>query len=252
MTLAEIMAGLGASQAVGGARTGALLTQTAEGERRQLLDAQRRLEEQQKDRGRKAKRREKRRGVGRLLGSTIGFLIGGPAGAAIGSGLGQAGAAATQRGGYKLGDVSSGLGEGMFFKGGRADISSAERDTNRYLDEANQGFLTNIAASAASDFLTFSSLGKLGGAEKYGAIAAGEGGRGEALKQMFRDNIFDFSKKGMNTLPDYMNMNQFAENQRSGALLKGSQALDKFIDPEAYKFRDSSNFIDMISQGRFG
>jgi len=259
MTLAEIMAGLGASQAVGGARTGALLTQTAEGERRQLREAQRRLEEQQKDRERKAKRREKRRGIGRLIGSAAGALLALPtgglslaAGAALGSAVGQTGAALSQRGGYKLGDVSSGLGEGMFFKGGRADISSAERDTNRYLDEANQGFLTNIAASAASDFLTFSSLGKLGGAEKYGAIAAGEGGRGEALKQMFRDNIFDFSKKGMNTLPDYMNMNQFAENQRSGALLKGSQALDKFIDPEAYKFRDSSNFIDMISQGRFG
>ena len=196
MTLAEIMAGLGASQAVGGARTGALLTQTAEGERRQLREAQRRLEEQQKDRERKAKRREKRRGVGRLLGSTIGFLVGGPAGAAIGSGLGQAGAAATQRGGYKLGDVSSGLGEGMFFKGGRADISSAERDTNRYLDEANQGFLTNIAASAASDFLTFSSLGKLGGAEKYGAIAA-EKGRGAALGELFKENIFDPIKSGL-------------------------------------------------------
>ena len=188
MTLAEIMAGLGASQAVGGASTGALLTQTAEGERRQLLDAQRRLEEQENERKRKARRREKRRGIGRLIGSA--------AGAALGSAAGQAGAALTQRGGYKLGDVSSGLGEGMFFKGGRENISSAEREINRYLDEANQGFLSNIAASAASDFLTISSLGKLGGVEKYGAIAA-EKGRGAALGELFKENIFDPIKSGL-------------------------------------------------------
>ena len=200
MTLAEIMAGLGASQAVGGARTGALLTQTAEGERRQLLDAQRRLEEQQKDRERKAKRREKRRGVGRLLGSTIGFLVGGPAGAAIGSGLGQAGAAATQRGGYKLGDVSSGLGEGMFFKGGRADISSAERDVNRYLDDANKGFLTNIATSAVSDYLTAGQLGKAFPGIRGGGFKA-FGQKGVSLGDMLKydpksTGLGAFGKKG--------------------------------------------------------
>ena len=160
MTLAEIMAGLGASQAVGGARTGALLTQTVEGERRDLRDARKRLEEQQKERDRKAKRRDKRRGFGRLVGGGIGFLLGGAPGAAIGSAIGQGGAAATQRGGYKLDDVSAGLGQGMFFKGGREDISTAERDINRYLDDANTGFITNIATSAVSDYLTAGQLGK--------------------------------------------------------------------------------------------
>ena len=196
MTLAEIMAGLGASQAIGQASTGALLTRTAEGERRDILDAQRELEEQQRARQRKAKTREKRRGIGRLIGSAAGALLALPtgglslaAGAALGSALGQVGAAATEKGGYKLGDVRSGLGEGMFFKGGRADISSAEADVNRYLDEANTGYLQNIGASALSDYLTFSSIGKLGGADKYGAIAA-EKGRGAALSEMFKDTIF--------------------------------------------------------------
>jgi len=200
MTLAEIMAGLGASQAVGGARTGALLTQTAEGERRQLLDAQRRLEEQKKDRERKAKRREKRRGFGRLVGSTIGFLVGGPAGAAIGSGLGQAGAAATQRGGYKLGDVSSGLGEGMFFKGGRADISSAERDVNRYLDDANKGFLTNIATSAITDYFTAGQVEKVAPGIRGGGFKA-FGQKGVSLGDMLKydpksTGLGAFGKKG--------------------------------------------------------
>ena len=92
MTLAEIMAGLGASQAIGQASTGALLTRTAEGERRDILDAQRELEEQQRARQRKAKTREKRRGIGRLIGSAAGALLALPtgglslaAGAALGS-----------------------------------------------------------------------------------------------------------------------------------------------------------------------
>ena len=201
MTLAEIMAGLGASQAVGSARTGALLTSDSERERRELLDAQRRLAEQEAEAARKAERRGKRLGVGRMLGMAAGALLALPtgglslaAGAALGSGAGQLAAGASQRGGYKLDKVSSGLGAGMFFKGGRADISSAERDTNRYINDANSSFVTNALVNVASDYLTFSSLGKLGGAEKYGAIAAGEGGRGEALKQLLKDNVFNFGK----------------------------------------------------------
>ena len=197
MTLAEIMAGLGASQAIGQASTGALLTRTAEGERRDILDAQRQLEEQQRARERKAKTRGRRRGIGRLIGSAAGALLALPtgglslaAGAALGSALGQAGAAATEKGGYKLGRVGSGLGGGMFFKGGRADISSAEADINRYIDEANTGYLQNIAASTVTDYLTASSLGKLEGFGKYADIAAGEGGRGAALREMFKDTIF--------------------------------------------------------------
>ena len=197
MTLAEIMAGLGASQAIGQASTGALLTRTAEGERRDILDAQRELEEQRRARQRKAKTREKRRGIGRLIGSAAGALLALPtgglslaAGAALGSALGQAGAAATEKGGYKLGRVGSGLGEGMFFKGGRADISSAEADINRYIDEANTGYLQNIGASAVTDYFTALSVGKIKGFDKYADIAAGEGGRGAALKEMFKDTIF--------------------------------------------------------------
>ena len=207
MTLAEIMAGLGASQAVGGARTGALLTQTAEGERRQLLDAQRRLEEQQRERERKAKRREKRRGIGRLIGSAAGALLALPtgglslaAGAALGSAAGQAGAALTQRGGYKLGDVSSGLGEGMFFKGGRADISSAERDVNRYLDDANKGFLTNIATSAITDYFTAGQVEKVAPGIRGGGFKA-FGQKGVSLGDMLKydpksTGLGAFGKKG--------------------------------------------------------
>lgn len=258
MTLAEIMAGLGASQAVGGARTGALLTQTAEGERRQLLDAQRRLEEQENERKRKARRREKRRGIGRLIGGAAGALLALPtgglslaAGAALGSAAGQAGAALTQRGGYKLGDVSSGLGEGMFFKGGRENISSAEREINRYLDEANQGFLSNIAASAASDFLTISSLGKLGGVEKYGAIAA-EKGRGAALGELFKENIFDPIKSGL--------LDRSAETAisstvgSSGSLAGGT--LGRATESALERFRFDKGFygggFDATNLGNFG
>jgi len=240
MTLAQIMAGMGASQAVGMASTGALLTQTAQGEARDLRDAQRRLKEQEEEASRKAERRGKRLGVGRMLGMGIGALLALPtggvslaAGAALGSGAGQLAAGASQRGGYKLDKVSSGLGEGMFFKGGRADISSAERDTNRYIDEANSGFVTNALVNVASDYLTFSSLGKLGGAEKYGAIAAGEGGRGEALNQLFKDKVFDFGKKGM-TLPgglDSIELGKFAQSQKNNSLLQGSQTLNRFINP---------------------
>jgi len=188
MTLAEIMAGLGASQAVGGARTGALLTETVEGERRDLRDARKRLEEQQKERDRKAKRRDKRRGIGRLLGGGIGFLLGGAPGAALGSAIGQGGAAATQRGGYKLDNVSAGLGQGMFFKGGREDISTAERDINRYLDDANTGFITNIATSAVSDYLTAGQLDKaFPGIRGGGFKAIGEKGIGfDSIMDMLR------------------------------------------------------------------
>ena len=49
----------------------------------------------------------------------------------------------------------------MFFKGGRADISSAERDVNRYLDDANKGFLTNIATSAITDYFTAGQVEKV-------------------------------------------------------------------------------------------
>ena len=259
MTLAEIMAGLGASQAVGRASTGALLTQTAQGEARDLRDAQRRLKEQEAEAARKAERRGKRLGVGRMLGMAAGALLALPtgglslaAGAALGSGAGQLAAGASQRGGYKLDKVSSGLGEGMFFKGGRADISSAERDTNRYINDANSSFVTNALVNVASDYLTFSSLGKLGGAEKYGAIAAGEGGRGEALKQLLKDNVFDFGKKGMKALPSGLDFNQFVQGQKNNSLLQGSQALNRFIDPNDFNFRDTSNFMDMFSNRGLG
>jgi len=240
MTLAQIMAGMGASQAVGMASTGALLTQTAQGEARDLRDAQRRLKEQEEEASRKAERRGKRLGVGRMLGMAAGALLALPtgglslaAGAALGSGAGQLAAGASQRGGYKLDKVSSGLGEGMFFKGGRADISSAERDTNRYIDEANSGFVTNALVNVASDYLTFSGMGK--GAEKYGAIAT-ERGRGEALKQLFKDNIFDLGKEGMNTLPDHIELGKFAQGQKNQALLSGKQTLSSYLDPENMGF----------------
>ena len=233
MTLAEIMAGLGASQAVGGARTGALLTQTVEGERRDLRDARKRLEEQQKERDRKAKRRDKRRGFGRLVGGGIGFLLGGAPGAALGSAIGQGGAAATQRGGYKLDDVSAGLGQGMFFKGGREDISTAERDINRYLDDANTGFITNIATSAVSDYLTAGQLGKaFPGIRGGGFKAIGEKGLGfDSLMEMLR---FD---------PETTGLKEITSDKLK---LKRAPNLSKIYGSDSDPFTKSGGFMNLL------
>jgi hypothetical protein len=157
MTLAELMAGLQASQAVGYGATGADLTMTAEEERRELEAAQRQLREQQKRAEEQNRRREKRRGVGRLIGGGLGFLVGGSAGQAIGSAIGQGLAGVNQN----VDRVSSGLGSGMFFSGAREDITAEERDVNRFIRDANRGYQANVLSSAVTDYLTGEMLGQL-------------------------------------------------------------------------------------------
>jgi hypothetical protein len=183
-TLAELLASIQAGQAAGMGETGAELSITAEGERRGIQSAQRQLVEQQKRAERQAKRREKRRGIGRLIGGTAGFLLGGAGGRAIGSAIGQSIGGAGQR----VGRVSSGLGQGMFFGGAREALSSSESDINRFIGEANKGFTNQVLASAATDYLsglraqqlgmTPESLKDLGGATLEGIRT---GGLGEGL-----------------------------------------------------------------------
>ena len=66
MTLAELLASIQAGQAAGMGDTGAQLSITAEGERRDIQAAQRQLRDKKEELERTSKRREKRRGVGRL------------------------------------------------------------------------------------------------------------------------------------------------------------------------------------------
>ena len=189
MTLAELLAGIQASQSAGFGATGADLSVTAESERRALQDARRQLQEQEKARARDAKKREQRRGIGRTIGTGLGLLLALPtgglslgAGAALGSALGQTAATAGQR----VRGVESGLGGGMFFRGARKDISSAERDVNRYISDANKGFANQIVASSIGDYFLGQQLGQLAGAAKYATAAEGFG-RKKAAKDMLLD-----------------------------------------------------------------
>ena len=171
MTLAEIMASLQAGQAAGFGATGADLTMTAEGERRDIEAAQRQLREQQRRAEEQNRKRERRRGFGRAIGSGLGFLVGGSAGQAIGSAIGQSIAGAGQR----VGRVSSGLGAGMFFSGAREDITAEQRDINRFIGEANRGYQANVLSSAVTDYFTGELLGKLkvpGAGESAKAVEA--------------------------------------------------------------------------------
>ena len=119
MTLAEILAGIRAGQAVGQSESFTNLTGAATEERRSLADARRQLQEQSKERERQAARQEKRRGRGRLAGSILGGLAGAllapltgglsiKAGAALGAGLGSFGGQKAA-GDLSLDDVRSGL-----------------------------------------------------------------------------------------------------------------------------------------------
>lgn len=157
MTLAELLAGARAGQAVGFGATGADLSITAEGERRDIMAAQRQLREQERRAQEQNKRRERRRGVGRAIGSAIGFLAGGSAGQAVGSAIGQSIGGVGQR----VGRVSSGLGQGMFFSGAREDISASQKDINRFISEANRGYQANVLSSAITDYFTGELLGKI-------------------------------------------------------------------------------------------
>ena len=193
MTLAELMANLQSSQSTGFGSAGLDLSMDASSERRALQDARRQLQEQEKARGRSAKKREQNRGFGRILGAGLGAGIGAllalptgglslGAGVALGSAFGQT--AATR--GQRVRGVESGLGSGMFFKGARKDLSSAEMDINRYISDANKGFTNQIIASSVGDYFTGQSLGQLGGTAKYATAAAGFG-RSKALKDMLLD-----------------------------------------------------------------
>jgi len=211
MTLAELLAGIQASQSAGFGATGTDLSMTADSERRALRDAQRQLQEQEKTRARDAKKREQNRGFGRILGAGLGALLALPtgglslgAGAALGSALGQT--AATR--GQRVRGVESGLGSGMFFKGAREDVSSAEKDINRYIGDANKGFANQIIASSIGDYFLGQQLGQLAGAAKY-ATAADGFGRSRAAKDMlidFRDLLYKRPGTGGQGLMDLDNM----------------------------------------------
>ena len=161
MTLAEIMAGARAGQSIGQAQSFTNLTGAAAEERRSLADARRQLEEQRKERERQAARQERRRGRGRTLGGLLGaglalLASGGTAAPLVlgaASGLGSF-AGQKAAGDLSLDDVRSGLGGGMFFRGAREDISGAERDVNRFLNEAEQNFKQRQAVSAIGDAIT--------------------------------------------------------------------------------------------------
>ena len=172
MTLAEILAGIRAGQAVGQSESFTDLTGAVAEERRSLADARRQLQEQTKERERQAARQEKRRGRGRLAGSILGGLAGAllapltgglsiKAGAALGAGLGSFGGQKAA-GDLSLDDVRSGLGGGMFFRGAREDISGAERDTNRFLNEAEENFKQKQLTSAVGDALTAFNIAGMG------------------------------------------------------------------------------------------
>lgn len=164
MTLQQIIAGLGAGQAVGMAEAGKDLTQQSAAELFDIKGAGRAITEGSRKASDKDVRRKKRRGVGRFLGGLIGYILGGPAGLAFGSLGGQGLAALTQRGGYKLGEVSSGLDSenNLFYQGAREDVSAAERDTNRFVKSANDKYLTDIAVNTVRDYFLGSSLAESG------------------------------------------------------------------------------------------
>ena len=169
MTLQQIIAGLGAGQAVGMAESGKDLTQESAAELFDIRGAGRAITEGGRKASDKDVRRKRRRGVGRVLGGFLGYLLGGslglaPLGLALGSLGGQGIAALTQRGGYKLGEVSSGLDNEnkLFYQGAREDVSAAERDTNRFVKSANDKYLTDIAVNTVRDYFLGSSLAESG------------------------------------------------------------------------------------------
>ena len=187
MTLQQIIAGLGAGQTVGMAEAGKDLTQESAAEFFNIEGAGRAISEGERKALNKDVRRKKRRGVGRGIGAFIGFLLGGAPGAAIGSLGGQGLAALTQRGGYKLGEVSSGLDNEnkLFYQGAREDVSSAESDTNRFINQANDKYLTDIAINTVRDYFLASSFVEAGvtpkGIKDIGSFARSTDAEGNLL-----------------------------------------------------------------------
>jgi len=160
-TLAELMASLGAVQAAGMGQTGALLTQTAEQERRDIEQAYIDLERQQREKEEAARKREKKRGRFRLAGKVLGTLLGGgtPLGTAIGAGIGSA-LGQTAAGRDRLGTVSAPLAKGMFFKTGREKLTSNVEDINSMLASAEEQYGEAVWSSALLDALSGYALGK--------------------------------------------------------------------------------------------
>lgn len=236
-----------AAARAGGKATGALaglqIRRTGIGEMRTIEDEIRTMEEKLAEEDESARKRESRRGRGRLAGAILGgglaALTGGGSllvglGAGLGSAAGQelgargfgtaAGIGSRKR---YLDKIRSGLdaNEGMFFKGKRKDVDLKRSKINQFLRDADRQFNDSILAGAVTDAMTGFKL-KSGG---------------------FKDI---FGKKDT-TVPGLLDFSKAARTAKDQSLLLGSQALDKFIDPNNYSFRDPSNFIDMISEGRF-
>jgi hypothetical protein len=236
-----------AAARAGGKATGGLaglqIRRTGLGEMRTIEDEIRTMEEKLAEEQESARKRESRRGRGRLAGAILGgglaALTGGGSllvglGAGLGSAAGQelgargfgtaAGIGSRKR---YLDKIRSGLdaNEGMFFRGKRKDVDLKRSKINQFLRDADRQFNDSILAGAVTDAMTGFKL-KSGG---------------------FKDI---FGKKDT-TVPGLLDFSKAAGTAKDQSLLLGSQALDKFIDPNNYNFRDPSNFIDMISEGRF-
>ena len=240
-----------AAARAGGKATGGLaglqIRRTGIGEMRTIEDEIRTMEEKLAEEQESARKREGRRGRGRLAGAIGGGLLaaalapftgGGSLAIAAGAGLGSyAGQELGARGfgtaagiGSRkryLDKIRSGLdaNEGMFFRGKRKDVDLKRSKINQFLRDADRQFNDSILAGAVTDAMTGFKL-KSGG---------------------FKDI---FGKKDT-TVPGLLDFSKAARTAKDQSLLLGSQALDKFIDPNNYSFRDPSNFIDMISEGRF-
>lgn len=172
MTLPEILAAARASQATGFSEAFTDLTGAAAEERADILAAQENIKDQQEAAERQTARQETKRGRARLIGGILGGLAGAAlapltgglsvrAGAAIGAGLGSFGAQKAA-GDLSLDNISSGLGEGMFFGRVRENISGKVQDLNRFLNEAEENFKQRQLTSAAGDALLASSIAGMG------------------------------------------------------------------------------------------
>tara|TARA_A100000172_G_scaffold72310_2_gene53372 strand:+ start:623 stop:1384 length:762 start_codon:yes stop_codon:yes gene_type:complete len=171
MTLPEILAAARAGQATGFSESFTDLTGIAADEKRDIFDARQNIKDQQEDAQYETAEQERKRGRGRLIGKILGALAGAAlapvtgglsikAGTALGAGLGSF-AGQKAAGDLSLDNISSGLGEGMFFGNARKNISGAVEDVNRFLGEAEQTFKEKQLASALGDAVTGYSAGNL-------------------------------------------------------------------------------------------
>jgi hypothetical protein len=246
--LSQIAASRAGGRASGGL-AGLQIRRTGLEEMRTIEDEIRTMEEKLAEEQESSRKRESRRGRGRFAGAIAGGLLaaatgGGSllwtaAGAGLGSAAGQeigsrysiSGSGIKSRKRY-LDKIRSGLAanEGMFHQGARKDVELKRSKINKFLGDADRQFNDSILASSISDAITAFQVGKFA--------------KGGGFKDIFG------KESAPSLLPDMSS--QAAQIGKDQALLSGSQALDKFIDPSAYAFggsRDNNymNFLKKIS-----